>query len=79
MVPSAQGKTALELAARTLYVRERGDRTVADPVIPKPLATAMASLTWVYSCQEREPVHSVTLVLLVWTKETSRVPLGTRL
>jgi hypothetical protein len=69
----------LELAVRTLFVRERGYLILDDTVIPKPFATAMESLAWVYSSQERKPVYGFSLVLLVWTNGTLRILLGLRL
>jgi hypothetical protein len=48
-------------------------------VIPKPFATAMEGLAWVFSSQERRPVYGFSLVLLVWTDGSLRVPLGVRL
>jgi Transposase DDE domain len=45
-------------------------------VIPKPFATAIAGLAWVFSSQERNPVYGLCLVLLVWTEGTLRIPLG---
>jgi Transposase DDE domain len=39
----------------------------------------MESLAWVSSSQERKPVYGFSLVLLVWTNGTVRVPLGVRL
>ena len=73
------GHTRLELAVRTWFVRERGDLLLDDTVMPKPLATAMESLAWVYSSQERKPIDGFSLVLLVWTNGPGRVPLGVRL
>jgi hypothetical protein len=70
------GQTLLELAVRTLFVRERGYLILADTVIPKPFATAMEGLAWVYSNQERKPVFGFSLVLLVWTNGILRIPLG---
>jgi putative transposase len=72
------GQTLLELAVRTLFVWERGYLILDDTVIPKPFATAMESLAWVYSSQERKPVYGLSLVLLVWTNGTLRIPLGIR-
>jgi putative transposase len=48
-------------------------------VIPKPFATAIEGLAWVFSSQERKPVYGFSLVLLVWTNGTLRIPLGIRL
>jgi putative transposase len=73
------GQTLLELACRTLFVRERGYLILDDTVIPKPFATAMEGLAWVFSSQERKPVYGFSLVLLVWTNGTRRIPLGIRL
>jgi len=73
------GHTRLELACRTLFVWERGSLILDDTVIPKPLATAIEGRTWVFSSQERKPVSGLSLVLLVWTHGTLRVPLGVRL
>jgi putative transposase len=73
------GQRLLELAVRTLFVRERGYLLLDDTVIAKPFATAMESLAWVYSSQERRPVYGFSLVLLVWTNGTCRIPLGVRL
>jgi hypothetical protein len=73
------GQRLLELAVRTLFVRERGYLLLDDTVMAKPFATAMESLAWVYSSQERRPVYGFSLVLLVWTNGTCRIPLGVRL
>jgi DDE superfamily endonuclease len=73
------GQILLELAVRTLFVRERGYLILDDTVIPKPFAAAMESLAWVYSSQERKPIYGFSLVLLVWTNGSVRVPLGVRL
>lgn len=73
------GQTLLELAVRTLFVWERGYLILDDTVIPKPFATAIESLAWVYSSQERKPVYGLSLVLLIWTDGTLRIPLGLRL
>jgi hypothetical protein len=43
------GQTLLEHAFRTLFVWEPGDLIVDDTVIPKPFATAMEGLAWVFS------------------------------
>jgi hypothetical protein len=72
------GQTLLELAFRTLFVWERGDLIIDDTVIPKPFATAIESLAWVYSSQECKPVYGFSLVLLIWTDGTLRIPLGIR-
>jgi putative transposase len=73
------GQRLLELAGRMLFVSERGYLILDDTVIAKPFATAMESLAWVYSSQERRPVYGFSLVLLVWTNGTCRIPLGMRL
>ena len=39
----------------------------------------MEGLAWVFSSQERKPVYGFSLVLLVWTNGTLRIPLGIRL
>jgi putative transposase len=48
-------------------------------VIPKPLATTIDGLAWVFSSQERQPVYGLSLVRLVWTNGTLRIPWGIRL
>jgi Transposase DDE domain len=73
------GQRLLESACRMLFVWEQGCLILDDTVIPKPFATAMESLAWVYSSQERKPVYGFSLVLLVWTNGTLRIPLGIRL
>ena len=73
------GHTLLERACRLLVVWERGDLILDATVIPKPFATAMESLAWVFSSQERRPVYGFSLVLLVWTDGTLRIPLSLRL
>jgi putative transposase len=73
------GQTLLELTARTLFVWERGSLILDDTVIAKPFATAIESLAWGYSSQERTPVYGLSLVLLIWTDGTVRIPLGMRL
>ena len=73
------GHTLLEVACRTLFVWERGFLIIDDTVIPKPFATAIDGLAWVFSSQERRPMYGLSLVLLIWTDGTLRVPLGLRL
>ena len=73
------GHTLLEVACRTLFVWERGFLIIDDTVIPKPFATAIDGMAWVFSSQERRPVCGLSLVLLIWTDGTLRVPLGLRL
>jgi DDE superfamily endonuclease len=73
------GHTRLELACRTLFVWERGSVILDDTVMPKPYATAIAGLAWVFSGQERKPSDGLSWVLLVWTNGTLRLPLGLRL
>ncbi len=73
------GQTLLAVAFRTLFVWERGSLILDDTVIPKSFATAMDGRAWVFSSQERQPVYGFSLVLLVWTNGTLRIPLGRRL
>jgi hypothetical protein len=73
------GHTLLELACRTWFVWERGSLIIDDTVVPKPFATAMEGLAWVFSSQERKPVYGFSLVLLIWTDGSVRIPLGIRL
>jgi DDE superfamily endonuclease len=73
------GRTLLERAFHTLFVWERGYLILDDTVIPRPFATAIEGLAWVFSSQERKPVYGLSLVLLVWTNGTLRIPLSMRL
>jgi putative transposase len=73
------GHTRLELACRTLCVWARGSLMRDDTVLPKPFATTIDGLARMFSRQERTPVYGLSLVLLVWTNGTRRVPLGLRL
>jgi len=73
------GQRLLESVCRTLFVWERGQLILDDTVVPKPFATAMESLAWVYSSQQRKPVYGFSLVLLIWTDGNWRIPLGIRL
>jgi putative transposase len=73
------GQTLLESVFRALFVWERGYLILDDTVIPKPLATALEGFAWGFSSQERRPVLGFSLVLLVWTDGTHRIPLGMRL
>lgn len=73
------GQRRLELAFRTLFVWERGYLIIDDTVIPKPFAVAIEGLAWVFSSLERKPVYGLSLVMLVWTNGTLRIPLGLRL
>jgi putative transposase len=73
------GQRLLEHACRLLFVWERGYLILDDTVLSKPFATAMEGLAWVFSSQERRPVYGFSLVLLVWTDGTLRIPLGIRL
>jgi putative transposase len=76
---SWSGPTLLDLAWRTLFAGARGDLIVDDTVLPKPFATAIEGLAWLYSSQERKPGYGLSLVLLVWTNGSLRVPVGIRL
>jgi hypothetical protein len=73
------GQTLLELAIRTLFVWERGYLIIDDTVLPKPFATAIEGLAWVFSSQARKPVYGLSVVLSVWTNGTLRIPLSLRL
>jgi Transposase DDE domain len=73
------GHTLLDVACRTLFVWARGFLSLDATVIPKPFATAMEGLAWVFSSQERRPVSGCSLVLLVWREGRLRSPLGGRL
>jgi putative transposase len=73
------GQILLERACGMLFVWERGYLVLDDTVIPKPYATAMEGLAWVFSSTERRPVYGLSLVLLVWTDGTLRIPLSMRL
>jgi hypothetical protein len=63
----------------TLFAWGRGYLIIDDTVIPKPFATAIEGLPWVFSSQERRPVSSLSVVLLVRTNGTVRIPLALRL
>lgn len=73
------GQRLLESAGRTLFAWERGSLIIDDTVVPKPFATAMEGLAWVFSSQERKPVYGFSLVLLIWTDGSVRIPVGIRL
>jgi putative transposase len=73
------GHILLESTLQTLFIWERGYLILDDTVIPKPFATAIEGLAWVFSSQERKPVYGLSLVLLVWTDGALRIPLGVRL
>lgn len=73
------GQTLLEQASRTLFVFTGGYLIIDDTVFPKPWATAIEGLAWVFSTRERKPVWGLSVVLLVWTDGTIRIPLGFRL
>jgi hypothetical protein len=55
------GQTLLEIAFRTLFVWGLGYLIIDDSVIAKPFATAIESLAWVFSSQERKHVSGVPL------------------
>jgi putative transposase len=73
------GQRLLESAFRTLFVWERGYLIIDDTVVPKPFATAMEGLAWVFSSQQGKPVYGFSVVLLIWTDGRVRIPLGIRL
>jgi hypothetical protein len=73
------GQTLLDLAGRTLLVVERGYLIIDDTVLPKPFATTLEGVAWVYASQEQRAVYGLSLVLLIWTDGTVRLPLGLRL
>jgi hypothetical protein len=70
------GHTRPELACRTPLVWERGDLIIDDTGIPTPDATTIEGLAWGSSSQDRKAVDGLSLVLLVWTNGTVRIPLG---
>jgi hypothetical protein len=73
------GHTLLDRAIRTLFVWDRGYLIIDDTVLAKPFATAIEGLAWVFSSQEQKPVYGLSVVLLIWTNGTLRIPLGMRL
>ena len=73
------GQKLLELACRPLVVCERGYLISDDTVMPKPWATAIEGLAWVYAARDRKAVYGLSRVLLVWTNGTVRLALGMRL
>jgi hypothetical protein len=73
------GQTLLEIALGTLFVWGRGYLIIDDTVIPKPFATAIEGLAWVFSSRERRPVSGLCVVLLVCTNGTVWIPLALRL
>ena len=73
------GQRLLEHVCRLLFIWERGYLILDDTVLPKPFATAIEGLAWVFSSQARRPVYGFSLVLLVWTDGILRIPLGVRL
>jgi hypothetical protein len=68
------GQIRLESAVRRLFVWERGSLILDYTVSPKPFATAMEGVAWVFSSQARTSVYGFSLVLLVWTNDTLRIP-----
>jgi hypothetical protein len=73
------GQPLLEHACRTRFVWETGDLILDDTVIPKPFATPMDRLAWVFSNRKRRQVYRFSLGLLVWPDGTLRIPLLLRL
>ena len=73
------GQRLLERAVRTLCVWERGYLIIDDTVVPKPFATAMEGVAWVFSSQQGKPVYGFSVVLRIWTDGRMRIPLGLRL
>jgi hypothetical protein len=73
------GQTLLALTVRTLVSWEYGSLITDETVMPKPFATVIEGLAWVFSSQEHQPVDGLSLVLRVWTNGTLRIPLGMRL
>jgi hypothetical protein len=80
LLPAAwAGHTLLELAVRPLFVWTRGYLMIDDTVLPKPVATAMEGVAWVFSSQAPMPVDGFAAVLVGWTHGPRRRPLGIRL
>jgi hypothetical protein len=73
------GQILLERAVPTLFVWERGSLIIDDTVIPKPFATTIEGLAWVFSSKDHKSVYGLPIVLLVWTNGTLRIPLSMRL
>jgi hypothetical protein len=76
---NGSGPPLLEHACRTRFVWEPGDLILDDTVIPKPFATPMDRLAWVFSNRKRRQVYGFSLGLLVWSDGTLRIPLLLRL
>jgi hypothetical protein len=72
------GHRLLESAFRALFVWERGYLIIDDTVVPQPFATAMEGVAWVFSSPQRQPGYGVSVVLLIWTDGSRRIPLGLR-
>jgi hypothetical protein len=73
------GPRLLELTCRTVLVWRRGYLIIDATVRAQPVAPASEGLAWVYSSQAHYAVYGLSLVLLVWTHGTVRLPLGRRL
>jgi hypothetical protein len=73
------GHTCLESIVRTLFAGKQGSLILEETVVPNPYATVMDGLVWVFSSRERKPLYSFSLVRLIWTDGTRRIPLGVRL
>jgi putative transposase len=73
------GPTLLDRAIGTLFVWDRGYLIIDDTVLAKHFATTIEGLAWVFSSQEQKPVYGLSVVWLIWTNETLRIPLGMRL
>jgi hypothetical protein len=56
------GQRLFELACCTLFVWDRGYLILDGTVIPKPFATVIEGLAWVFSSLERKPVYGLSLV-----------------
>ena len=73
------GPTRLDRALRTLVVWDRGSLMSDDTGRAKPSATAIAGRAWVFSSRAQKPVYGVSVVVLIGTTGTPRLPLGLRL
>jgi putative transposase len=72
------GQILLDRALRVLFTVVSGYLMVDDTVVDKPYAQLLSEAGWVWSSKRKKVVYGVSVVLVVWTDEQIRIPIGFR-
>jgi len=72
------GHTLLDWVLRSLFTVVGGYLIIDDTIIEKPHSKYMQEAFWNYSHKHKKKVFGVMVVLLIWTNDLFRIPIGFR-